>query len=198
MIKVKNIGEIDLDRDIELSVSNNGKLIYLNRVNPILAITPPLYCENGLIENKSKYSNYELEISLKSTTKDNNKLCEYFFESIDQKLIQLGKENKHNWAFTERNKILYKSIFGDNGNLRFKIINSKEFNTIVCDVNGHIISVHDYKSQLSGSFYVQLVIELVCIWIKNNKYELYVRLHEIKIIKRDNIPEYILSDSSES
>jgi hypothetical protein len=61
--------------------------------------------------------------------------------------------------------------------------------------------VTNIKKKLSGPFYIQLVIELVCIWIKDDKYELYTRLHEARIVTHnkiddEQIPEYILSESS--
>ena len=192
MIKIKKLNEVDFENIINLTVFKN--LVYLNKENPFIVMTPPLYCDNGLIEKKSKYSNYELNISLLSTTKNNSKLCEYFFESIDHKMIELGKENRNNWPFKNKDKkILYKSIFGDNDTIQFKLINSKEFNTIVFDEDNNVIPIYDYQSKLSGSIFLQLVIEFVCIWIQDNKYELYYRLREVQIIQEDK-PDYILSE----
>lgn len=210
MIKIRKLEEIILDNIINLTKSKSDHLIYLSpREEPILIVTPALYCKNGLIPNKSKYSTHELNITLSSITKDNSKLCEYFFESLDQKLVELGKNNKDKWPFNNKDKILYKSIFEEDDLIKFKLINSKEFNTLVFDELGHIISVTEYSIKLSGEFYAKLIFELVGIWIKDNKYGVYVRLYEIRIVDKCkhhdsitsssnseiNCPEYILSDS---
>jgi hypothetical protein len=181
MIKIKKIGEINLE-DINLSKNNN--LVYINRDNPIIIKTPPLYCCSGLREKKkkTKYSSYYFKIEPQSITKTSTGLCTHLFESIDYKMVELGKKNKENW-FSSNKKILYKSLFENNNKIQFNLINSKEFNTLVFDENNQIIPYNQYLEKLSGKLYLQLVIELVGIWIKNDKYGLYIRLHEIKLFE---------------
>ena len=184
------ICEIELDNVLNLVKSKSDNLIYLSSMeNPIIVRTESLRCTK-IIYKKSKYSNYELNV-----ISNNDKLCEYFFESLDKKLIELGKNNKDVW-FNNKEKIMYKSVFDENDLIKFKLVNSKEFNTLVFDNHGSLMSVHNYSEKLDKEFYAKLIFELVGIWIKNNKYGVYMRLHEIRVV--DNYEEQQLSSSSSS
>ena len=141
---------------------------------------PKVQCR--VVNKKTKFSSKYLEVY---------KLLpegEYIFEELDQNMIKLGKENKNVWFNTNNNKILYKSIFEDDDSIKFKIINSKEFNTFIYDEKGDLI-----KDLNEDNFCADIVIEPVAIWIKDNKYGVYIRLHQIRVCMDIS---YILSDSS--
>ena len=138
-------------------------------------IRTPVVRFKELNYKKSKYSNCELSVILSSIK------SEYLFESLDQKMVDLGRRNRNIWFKNVKNKVLYKSVFEDDDTIKFKII------------NGMIPETMLNNEELSGCENLVLVIELVGIWIIKNKYGLYMRLKEIH--KKETI-DYILSESS--
>lgn len=208
MTKIYELSELNI-KDLSLK-KKSDRLIYFHNAYsiPILFRTPALYCKNNLIKKETKYSIYELSVILKSIISDNTDICIKFFESIDETLVELGKVNKQNWPFDHSKKIKYKSLVGFDNEIKFKIINSKDFNTLVFDELGNIIPFNDYPIKLVKNIYVKLTIELVGIWFDNNVYSAYLRLHEIRIVNKKKLSknegddydydyDYVLSESTE-
>lgn len=188
--KIYNLEEFDLNT--LLLKHKNDRLIYF-RPSPILLMTKMELCK--ITKIKTKYSEYEISVS--SLDLD-------FFSSFDQMLIKLGKENKTSWPFDPNIKIKYKSLVDFDGNVKFKIIQSKDFNTIIFNKNGELVSSIDLSKEINA----RLIFEPVGIWFNDNIYGVYLRLHEIRIkdneikneikdeIKDDDDIDYILSESS--
>lgn len=190
MIKIYNINDFDLN--ILTLKPKSNHLIYFHP-SPILLKTSTLQCK--INKNKTKFSEYELFISGSDID---------FFLSLDNMIINLGKLNKITWPFDTNRKIKYKSLIDSNGYVVFKIINSKDFNTLIFDKKGIIIS----SSHLLDIIYAKLTFEPVGIWFNNNIFGVYLRLHEVRLDKnirndsksdnnKDDI-DYILSESSVS
>ncbi len=189
MIKIYNINDFDLNILTLKPKSNHLMYFY---PSPILLKTDVLKCR--INKKKTKFSEYELLISGSDVD---------FFLSLDNMIVNLGKLNKTTWPFDTNKKIKYKSLIDSNGSVVFKIINSKDFNTLIFDEKGIVIP----SSHLLDNVYAKLTFEPVGIWFNNNIFGVYLRLHEVKLDKnnsnngqndngdKDDI-DYILSESS--
>ncbi|ARF09460.1 hypothetical protein Indivirus_1_83 [Indivirus ILV1] len=180
MAKIYDINDFDLNTLI--LKPKNEHLIYFYP-SPILLKTQNLYCK--ILKKKTKYSMYEIIISNFNSKTD-------FFSLLDKMIVEMAKSNKIKLPFDQNEKIKYKSLIGPDGNISFKIINSKDFNTIIFDKKNIII----HGSYLQNEIYAYLVFELVGIWCNDNIFGIYLRLHQVKEKHENSEIDYILSDSS--
>lgn len=221
MTKIFKLSELDLSK-ITFSEPNNN-IIYtsLDNKDPVLFETPELYCVDKINKNRTKYSTHELLVTLFSKNRNDTEMCKDFFELLDNKLINIGKNNINNWPFNSKN-VTYKSIirfydmnqtnniltqeeiknneYYKNGIIKVKFIKSKKFNTLVFGKNKNIIKPDDYENILSGNMYIKMILELVSVWIRDDVYGIYLKLHQVKIINNENlhIPQlYSFNDSSD-
>ena len=196
MTKIFKLNELDLSK-ITFSEPNNN-IIYTsyNNEHPILFETPELYCVDKINKNKTKYSTHEQLVTLKSRYENDTNMCKNFFEQLDNKLIETGKKNINMWPFNTK-FINYTSLIrfidnNDNGNnrnneyyengvIKVKFIRSKKFNTLVFDENKNIVESNNYENVLCGGIYVKMILEIISVWVRDNVYGIYLKLHQLKI-----------------
>ncbi len=203
MTKVFRLHEFNLS-DLDFSEPFNN-IVYISYNNePILFETCELYCVDAIKQCNTKYSTHELLLSLSGKNDINTNICKTFFESLDNKIIETGKNNMDKWPFDRKN-IAYKSLirfiddtneYYKNGGIKLKFIKSKNFSTLVFDENKNIINPVDYENKLSGGVYVKIIIELVSIWIRDGVFGSYIKLHQLKISNNPKPPIYLFNSNS--
>lgn len=195
MSKIFKLDEINLN-DITLSDLDKD-IIYLHYKEnfPILIETPSLFCVDKIEINKNKYTTHELIVTLNGKNEHETFKTKTFFKKLDEKLIEIGKSNFKKMDIKVEN-LMYKSIIRNideendyykNGVIKMKFVKTKTFSTLLFDNDKNIVSPEKYNLVLKGNNYVKMILELVCIWFKDNVYGIYMRLHQMKIVN-GNIP----------
>jgi len=95
---------------------------------------------------------------------------------IDKKLIILGKDNKDKWPFSDRNNIRYRQsirYLDRKPILKLNCQKTKTFQTVIDN-----LIYEDNKSEDNKNM-VNCDIELYGIWISDNNYGAYYKLHSI-------------------
>ena len=162
---------------------NNGK-----KLIPIIIETPEIYSPDNALEIKSDRYSYEFVLPLVCMNEESSSKLKEFFTSIDKKII-----NDSNTCIdveglsldTKNYKPLVKKISSDeqyndlyyDGVIKCKCINT---NTIKTRFYNHIGLQLD-KLNIEGKA-IKLIFELDCIWIKNGKYGINMKIHQIKIL----------------
>lgn len=200
MIKIFKLEELDLSKIT--FAEPNGNIIDASYDNkyPVLFETLEMYCPDGIRKNKTKYSTHELLVTLNNRSN--------FFELLDDKLIEVGRNNINKWPFNSKT-VTYKSLIrfideddneGNSGVIKVKFIKSKNFNTLVFDKNKNIINPDNYDKILCGNVHVKMILELVSVWIRDDVYGAYLKLHQLKVSNgfKPSImqQEYSFNDSS--
>jgi|688.fasta_scaffold127982_3 hypothetical protein len=186
MVKIFKLYELDLSKLTFSEPIDNIIYITYDNNQAVVFETPDLFYYDKINLNKTKYSTYELLVTLLSKTEHYTNITKSFFESLDNKLIQLGQENINEWPFTSKN-VKYKSLIKTindkeefiNGLIKVKFIKNKNFNTLLFN-NKKIVPINDYEKILHGNGYVKLIMQLVSIWIKNDVYGAYFKLYQVK------------------
>lgn len=193
MTKIFKLSEFNLS-DLMFSDPVNNIVYISHNDGPVLLETNELYCVDGIKKCDTKYSSHELLISLTGKNNINTDIYKTFFESLDNKIINIGKENIELWPFNNKN-IAYKSLiryidddnkYYKNGAIKLKFIKSRNFSTLIFDENKKIVNPVDYEKILGGDIFVKLIIELVSIWIRDGVFGLYIKLHQLKISNGNN------------
>jgi len=197
MIKIFKLNELDLVNMTFMEHRNNIIRILHNDKHPIFFETPELFCIDKINVNKTKYSTHELLIALVGLNNTNTEIIINFFKTLDNKFIDYGKKNINIWPFTDKSIIFTSTIRQididslnynncyDNGSLKMKFIKNEKFNTLAFDKNNNTIETSDYDKYFIGNIYVKLIFEVASIWIKDNIYGLYLKLHKIKIVNTE-------------
>lgn len=209
MSKIFKFEEINFDKITFLDIDKNIIYMHYKDNNPLLIETPALFCVDKIENNKTKYTTHELLVTLSGKNIQDTNKTKTFFQKLDEKLIQIGKQNIKNWNLNDQN-IMYKSLIKNidddnnhykNGIIKVKFIKTKTFSTLMFDNNKQIINIEKYNEILTGNNFVKMILELVCVWLKDNVYGIYIRLHQIKILN-GNIPlilnEYSFDENSDS
>jgi len=184
--------DIDLSEITFSDIEYGDKFIYPQfDSHSILFETDTLFCPDPILIHKTKYTSHELFVSLSDP-----KMRDFFID-LDDILIKYGKINKSKMTNGNLN---YKSIVrydeNDNEMINLKFIKSKTFNTMVFDKNKNLVKPDNYEKVFCGNIYVKMILEFVSIWIKDNTYGCYLRLHQIKTVDTQN-KIYSFNDSSE-
>ena len=69
----------------------------------------------------------------------------------------------------------------NNGLLKFKLVKSKNFDTIIFNKDKKIINSCDYNNTIIGGNYMKSIVEIVAIWAKDDVFGLYIRPHQFRI-----------------
>jgi hypothetical protein len=197
MPQIFKLKDIEVD-DITFTDFNDGEIniSYLGKY-PLLIEIPPLCCNGDIILNKTKYTTHELYLNLLGKNDYDTNAIDNFFKKLDSKLIGFGKLNYKNWGLENKN-IMYKSVIREfdkespqkNG-IKVKFMKSKNFNTLLFDQKQNIIHTNDYQKYIKKGCYVKMIIELVCIWIKNSTYGIHIKLHQMKLCQNSNGSEML-------
>ena len=159
----------------------------------------------GMVDNfyeaKTKYSTYELIIIPDDMTKQ-------FITNLDGRIVDMAIENINNWIINKEKPFLYKSPMKDKNNaqnvssqiIKLKIMNSKDFKTLLFDENNKMISYNTYSQKMTKGIKIRIILELASLWMRENILGVYLKVHQIKKLKNDededgdNAFDYIVSD----
>jgi hypothetical protein len=160
-LKTQTLDNINMDNIIysDIYKTQDISLIYIKYNDkelgnvPFLIETPYFTMSDNLIDITSKYASHEILLPLIGKTELETKLIHNFFKKIDNKLINDGINYKSEWFFND-DKIKYKSLIKyidnnndkiyENGVIKFKLVNSKNFITRIYDENNKLVSEKEY------------------------------------------------------
>lgn len=201
MVKIYKLHEIDLNK-LKISDMENNIIIPEYETNNLYFETPELHCIDIIKESRTKYSTHELLVTLNGKDNNSTLVCVNFFNNLDKKIITDCKKNIGILSSNKTNKIMYKSIIQhidddndeyDNGVLRIKF-NKR---TLVFDSDNKLVTQDQYNKIFDGDTYVKMIFELASLWLIDNIFGVYLKLHQIKVRVNEDIPIYLRSESSE-
>ncbi len=143
---------------------------------PLIIQLPPMLFLNGIINTKNECFPHIIYLKLKGDKEID------FFNGLDIKMIEDGKENKEEWPFIGKEieyKTIVRDIDGDTIKLRF--INNGNISTKVFNMSGDLVSENDYDTYFQGPCFIRTIIEIVSVWFKEGVYGLHIKLHQLEL-----------------
>lgn len=197
MPQIFKLKDVEVD-DIMFTDFNDGEInISYAGKYPLLIEIPALCCGGDIVLNKTKYTTHELYLSLLGKNDYDTEVMNNFFKKLDSKLIGFGKLNYKNWGLDNKN-VMYKSVIRELNEensqkygIKVKFMKSKNFTTLLFDQKQNIIPSSDYQQYIKKGCFVKIIIELVCIWIKNSTYGVHIKLHQMKLCQNNNGSEML-------
>jgi hypothetical protein len=199
------ISDIDLNKIKYTKIKSNERktIIYLkyldkDKLKNLAFQTPSLL---HIFELKEKNNLYSINIPLYSKTTDKLNELINFLENLDNKIIQDAKNNS-NWFnnFNTYNNMKYQKTILDcdkpyNKMIKLKIVNSKDFETLLQIENTNKISIN----QIPLNSWVKMILEIFAIWVDNSGFGLYIRpvLMSFTPINKMEYNYQLLDDSDE-
>ena len=199
-MNILNIDDIDFSCIIFSSIMRTSQyksyinIYYKNKDSeyvPFIIHIPYMYSKNNIVKKKTKISTHEIIASILSKKKEITDNIISFLKKLENKCINYIKNNCKD-IFNSKDKIIYKSIIKyidndeyiyKNGLLKIKILKNNKINTQVLDENNNIIENYCNNMDTPPPFYLQSVIEVHSIWIKNNIFGITLLCHKLKISK---------------
>lgn len=215
---------VDSDNRYNIKIIN---MLYIhnNKKIPLLIEIDDLYMMDDII---STGENHEIILPLIGRSSNVTTKVKTFFETLDNKVINDAKQYKVIWNLNDN--IKYKKIVKDvelddnkqqndifvknsddqnytnfmynNGLIKFKLVQSDNFNTIIFDKNKNIINKKDYVNSITGGNYIKSIVEIVAIWAKEDIFGLYIRPHQFKITSGSppifTLKEYSFNDDNDN
>ena len=182
------INEINVDNICYTDVKSNDTktIIYLkymdnNKLKNIVFQTPNLLNVYNILQKRQTPNVFELDVPLKG--KSENKIGKFirFLNDIDKKIIKDARNNPK-WfsSFPQQKTMKYQKIIRDSdeteysdGIIRFKILKTNDFNTIVQLNNKKINLLTD--DAIPKNCWVKSILEIYAIWINENGFGLFIR-----------------------
>lgn len=207
------IDQINIDNICYTDIKSTDKktIIYLKymdhtKLKNIVFQTPNLL---SVYNVKEKDSITTLDVPL--VGKSDNKIDKFvhFLNSIDNKIIKDAKTNSK-WfkLFSHHKTMKYQKIIRESedpqysdGIIRFKILKTNDFNTIVQINNKKVnpIVLNNDPERLSNNHWVKSILEIYAIWINDNGFGLFIRPILMDFKMNHSIAyNYKMIDSSES
>ena len=143
---------------------------------PFIVKLPPMLFLNGIINTHHKRFPHTIYLKLKG-----EKEIE-FFNGLDEKMVEDGRENKEYWPFIGK-EIEYKKLVQDidGDTIKLKFINNGNISTKVFNMSGDLVSKNDYDIYFQGPCYIRAIIEIVSVWFKEGIYGLHIKLHQLEL-----------------
>jgi hypothetical protein len=206
------IDQINVDNICYTDIKSTDKktIIYLkymdrNKLKNIVFQTPNLL---SVYNVKEKDSITTLDVPL--VGKSDNKIAKFvhFLNSIDNKIIKDAKTNSK-WfkLFSHHKTMKYQKIIRESedpqysdGIIRFKILKTNDFNTIVQINNKKVdpMVLNNDPERLSNNHWVKSILEIYAIWINDNGFGLFIRPILMDFKMNQSIAyNYKMIDSSE-
>ena len=206
------IDQINVDNICYTDIKSTDKktIVYLkymdhNKLKNIVFQTPNLL---SVYNVKEKESITTLDVPL--VGKSDNKIAKFvhFLNSIDNKIIKDAKTNSK-WfkLFSHHKTMKYQKIIRESedpqysdGIIRFKILKTNDFNTIVQINNKKVDSMilNNDPERLSNNHWVKSILEIYAIWINDNGFGLFIRPILMDFKMNQSIAyNYKMIDSSE-
>jgi len=182
------INEINVDNICYTDVKSNETktIIYLkymdnNKLKNIVFQTPNLLNVYNILQKRQTSNVFELDVPLKG--KSENKISKFirFLNDIDKKIIKDARNNPQ-WfsSFPQQKTMKYQKIIRDSdeteysdGIIRFKILKTNDFNTMVQLNNKKINLLTD--DTIPKNCWVKSILEIYAIWINENGFGLFIR-----------------------
>ena len=182
------INEINVDNICYTEVKSNDKktIVYLkymdcNKLKNIVFQTPNLLNVYNILQKNHTPNIFELDVPLKG--KSENKINKFirFLNDIDNKIIKDARNNPK-WfsSFPHQKTMKYQKIIRESdeteyseGIIRFKILKTNDFNTIIQLNNKKINLLTD--DTIPSNCWVKSILEIYAIWINENGFGLFIR-----------------------
>ena len=204
------INEIDVNNICYTDVKSNDTktIVYLKymdntKLKNIVFQTPNLLNVYNILQKKQSPNVYELDVPLKG--KSDHKITKFirFLNDIDKKIIKDARSNPQ-WfsSFPQQKTMKYQKIIRETdeteykvGVIRFKILKTNDFNTIVQLNNKKINLLID---EIPKNCWVKSILEIYAIWINENGFGLFIRPIVMDFKSTDTIMyNYTIIDDSE-
>ena len=171
----------------DIKSTDKKTIVYLkymdnNKMKNIVFQTPNLL---SVYDVKEKNSINTLDIPL--VGKSDNKISKFvhFLNSIDNKIIKDAKNNSK-WfkLFSHHKTMKYQKIIRESddpqysdGIIRFKILNTNDFTTIIQINNKKVdpLVLNKDPQRISNNHWVKSILEIYAIWITDNGFGLFIR-----------------------
>jgi hypothetical protein len=181
------ISKIDLEKIVYTKVkkSNNKNIViikYGNSKSNFVFQTPSL----NLVSRQDN----NIEVSLVGKEKEKVNSFSKFLVNLENKLKNDAQDNYNNWFDNSNPTINFQKLMRvsdqyNTGTLKFKIINSDDFKTIITNNTNN------------NNVWVKMILELYAIWINpNNTFGVYLRPIMVSFENKNNYNyKFVESDS---
>lgn len=181
---------------------------------PIIVELPEMYCIDGISKVNYGCVTHELLLTLVGKTTEKTLLINNFFKEMDNKIMNDAKTNSKEWPFMNTTNIKFKSTirtitdynlsknkYYENGIIKLKLLENKNFKTKIFGPNKQVVDQNEYEKIFDRPCYLKVILEVVSIWIKDDVFGIYYKPHQIKIIVAPppaiNLVDYSFLSSSE-
>ena len=205
------INEIDVDNICYTDVKSNDTktIVYLkyrdnSKLENIVFQTPNLLNVYNILQKKQTPNVFELDVPLKGKSESKINKFIRFLNEIDKKIIKDAHTNPK-WfsSFPQQKTMKYQKIIRDSdeteycdGIIRFKILKTNDFNTIVQLNNKKINLLID--DVIPKNCWVKSILEIYAIWINENGFGLFIRPIVMDFKSTDTVMyNYTIIDDSE-
>ena len=217
MSKIFKLDEINFDNiNFLKSTKNKSDIIipiyykYNDKKLPLLLQVPSLYL------NDSYNGKDAIILPLRGRTEQSTKnVCNFFYEldstiisSLKKVLYDIKKENIYKLNFSN---ISYKSIVNEiegddneiynNGLIRYKLYDAKEFSTKIFDDNKNLLQSFEYNNKIVKGIFIKSIIEINSLVLRDNIIHVYIKPHQLRLMEEKldvvNLENYSFFDSDD-
>ncbi len=199
MYKIK---DVDVSRIVysEIHDKKDSRAIYImyndvlvGKKKPLVVILPEMSLVNNIIKvEDNKCCTHEFFLKIDQI----NQAVSKFFNDVDDKIIKDCIANKAEWFGSGESE--YKKIireYDDTDMMKFKIVRTSNFKTVVFDSNKNIVN-SDLESHFESNCRIKCLVEISSILIKDGVCCLHVRLLQIMCGESGNLPTYTSKSKS--